>query len=79
MELKSLAQDNDYYDAISDLHAYEEDIPRLFVPGLFNIATGSTELRYGGVGAPTQFYMKWADAPPEYADKNDNKQAIKAL
>jgi type I restriction enzyme R subunit len=79
MELKSLAQDNDYYDAISDLHAYEDDIPRLFVPGLFNVAADSTELRYGGVGAPTQFYMKWADAPPEYTDENDNKQAVQAL
>ncbi|MDS0261887.1 type I restriction endonuclease subunit R [Haloarcula sp. S1CR25-12] len=79
MELKSLAQDNDYYDAISDLHAYEDDIPRLFVSGLFNVAADSTELRYGGVGAPTQFYMKWADAPPEYADENSNKQAIQAL
>jgi len=79
MELKSLAQDNDYYDAISDLHDYEEDVPRLFVPGLFNVAADTTALRYGGVGAPTQFYMKWGDAPPEYADDNENKQAIQAL
>ncbi|WP_436909030.1 type I restriction endonuclease subunit R [Halosimplex marinum] len=79
MELKSLAQDNDYYDAISDLHAYEDDISRLFVPGLFNVAADTTELRYGAVGAPTEFYMKWGDAPPEYADDNEMKQAIQAL
>ena len=27
MELKSLTQDNDYYDAITDLHGYEADVP----------------------------------------------------
>ena len=56
MELKSLTQDNDYYDAITDLHGYEADVPRLFVPGLFNVAADTTEFRYGAVGAPTAFY-----------------------
>ncbi|CDK39488.1 type I restriction endonuclease subunit R [Halorubrum sp. AJ67] len=80
MELKSLAQDNDYYDAISDLHAYENDVPRLFVPGLFNIAADTMELRYGAVGAPTEFYEPWKDPPEEYADEdNEMKQAVQAL
>lgn len=79
MELKSLAQDNDYYDAIADLHDYEDDVPRLFVPGLFNIAADTTEMRYGAVGAKTEFYMKWADAPPKYQDESGMKQAVQAL
>lgn len=79
MELKSLAQDNDYYDAISDLHNYEETVPRLFVPGLFNVAADTTALRYGAVGAPTQFYMKWADAPEQYESDNEMRQAVQAL
>jgi type I restriction enzyme R subunit len=79
MELKSKAQDNDYYDAISDLREYEEDVPRLFVPGLFNIAADTMELRYGAVGASREFYEPWNDAPPEYEDENGMRQAVRAL
>ena len=80
MELKSLAQDNDYYDAITDLHNYEDDVPRLFVPGLFNVAADTREFRYGSVGAPTEFYEPWNDAPEVYADEtNPMQQAVKAL
>ena len=80
MELKSLAQDNDYYDAISDLHQYEEDVPRLFIPGLFNVATDTMEFRYGSVGAPDEFYELWNEAPEQFADEeNPMKQAVQAL
>ncbi|MCL9813763.1 type I restriction endonuclease subunit R [Natranaeroarchaeum aerophilus] len=80
MELKSLAQDNDYYDAITDLQEYEEDVPRLFVPGLFNVAADTMELRYGAVGAPGEFYEPWNEAPAEYAaEENRMKQATQAL
>ena len=79
MELKSLAQDNDWHDAVSDLLTYEKDVPRLFVPALFNIAADTMELRYGAVGAPKEFYEPWNDAPEEYADDNDMKQAVRAL
>jgi len=79
MELKSQAQDNDWHDAVSDLLAYQEDVPRLFVPGLFNIAADTMELRYGAVGAPKEFYEPWNDAPAEYEDDNAMRQAIKAL
>ena len=80
MELKSVAQDNDYYDAISDLHQYEEDVPRLFIPGLFNVAADTMEFRYGSVGAPEEFYELWNEAPEQYADEdNQMKQAVQAL
>ncbi len=79
MELKSLAQDNDFFDAISDLQSYEEQVPRLFVPGLLNVAADTTELRYGAVGAGTEFYEPWTDAVPEYEDANPMKQAVQAL
>lgn len=79
MELKSLTQDNWIADAISDLRGYEEDVPRLFVPGLLNIAADTTELRYGAVGAPAKFYNRWTDALPEYEDPNPMKQAVTAL
>ncbi|MFC6873641.1 type I restriction endonuclease subunit R [Halobellus marinus] len=79
MELKSLAQDNDWHDAVSDLKAYEEDVPRLFVPGLFNIAADTMELRYGAVGAPKEFYEPWNDAPERFQDDNEMRQAVTAL
>ncbi len=80
MELKSQTQDNDYYDAISDLHDYEDDVPRLFVPGLFNVAADTFQFRYGAVGAPAEFYGPWNDAPNVYADpENEMKQATRAL
>jgi type I restriction enzyme R subunit len=79
MELKSLAQDNDWHDAVYDLKDYEEDVPRLFVPGLFNIAADTMELRYGAVGAPKEFYEPWNDAPKRYQDDNGMKQAVRAL
>ena len=80
MELKSVAQDNDYYDAISDLHQYEEDVPRLFIPGLFNVAADTMEFRYGSVGAPDEFYEPWNEAPKQYANEdNPMKQAVQAL
>jgi type I restriction enzyme R subunit len=78
-EVKSLAQDNDYYDAISDLREYEEQVPRLFIPGLFNVATDTTALRYGAVGAEREFYEPWSDGPPEYEDDIPMKQAVQAL
>jgi type I restriction enzyme R subunit len=80
MELKSVAQDNDYYDAISDLRSYEADVPRLFVPGLFNVAADTMEFRYGAVGAPTEFYEPWNEAPEAYTDAdNPMKQGTQAL
>lgn len=80
MELKSLAQDNDYTAAIRDLHQYEEKVPRLFLPTLFNVAADTQELRYGAIQAPKKFYFPWSDAPEQYAaPDNPMKQAVQAL
>jgi type I restriction enzyme R subunit len=78
-ELKSLAQSNNYKNAISDLKEYEEDAPRLFVPGLLNFAADTLEFRYGGVGAPPEFYEPWRDAPEQYQHDNPQRQAVQAL
>jgi type I restriction enzyme R subunit len=79
MELKSSAQDNDYWDAIQDLHELEDKVSRFFVPGLLNIAGDSLKLVYGAVGAPTEFYQEWNEAPPKHEDENPMKQAVQAL
>jgi type I restriction enzyme R subunit len=78
MELKSLAQDNDYYDAVRDLQDYEERLSRLFVPGLFNVAADTMEFRYGAVGAPMEYYQLWR--PEDYdPEGNDMEQAVRSL
>lgn len=80
MELKSLAQDNDFYDAIKDLQRYETEERRLFVPVLFNVAADTMELRYGAAGAPPEYYMPWSEAPREFEDPtNPLKQTVQAL
>jgi type I restriction enzyme R subunit len=80
MELKSIAEDNDFYDAIRDLKNYEKKRSRLFVPGLFNVAADQGEYRYAAVGAPQRFYMPWRNAPEQYAfEDNEPKQAIRAM
>ena len=81
MELKSLAQENDYYDAISDLQNYEEDISQLFVPNLWNVAADSMAYRYGAVGASSSFYMPWKadkdETPTEYRIKEEDANPLK--
>jgi type I restriction enzyme R subunit len=80
MELKSLAQDNDYTDAIEDLGEYEEKVPRFFYPTLLNVAADTEELRYGAVGAPEKFYFPWPKAPGRFeAEGQPMKQATWAL
>jgi type I restriction enzyme R subunit len=79
MELKSLAQDNDYTDAIADLRGYEDDVPRFFFPTLLNVVADTQSFRYGAVGARPGFYFPWSKAPPHYKDENDLKQATHAL
>ena len=79
MELKSVAHDNDFYDAINDLQEYEEKVPRAFIPTLFNVAADTQELRYGAVGATHEFYQGWTTAPEQYQSDNDMKQAVQAL
>ncbi|WP_251962960.1 type I restriction endonuclease subunit R [Salinibacter ruber] len=79
MEIKSLAQDNDWTDATSDLRGYEEAVPRLFFPTLLNVAADTQSFRYGAVGAKPGFYFPWSKAPLKYQDENDLKQATQAL
>jgi type I restriction enzyme R subunit len=77
MELKSVTQENDYYDAIEDIQEYEEDISRLFVPALFNVASDSMEFRYGSVNATNEFYNPWK--PDENTGGIPVKQAVEDL
>jgi type I restriction enzyme R subunit len=77
VELKSITQENDYYNAIEDIHEYEDKVSRLFVPGLLNVAADTQEFRYGAVGAPTEYYNPWK--PTEKENQIQNKEAIETL
>ena len=79
IELKDITHDNDYLDAINDLQTYEERLPRLFIPALFNVAADTQTLRYGAVGATREFYQDWTTAPEQYQSDNDLKQSVQAL
>jgi type I restriction enzyme R subunit len=79
MELKSLAQDNDWTDATADLRRYEEQVRRLFYPTLLNVAADTEAFRYGAVGARPGFYFPWSEAPLQYQSENALKQATQAL
>lgn len=79
-ELKSRAQEKDYYDAIDDLQEYEENGKRLFFSNLFNLAIDSTDYRYGAIGAPKDQYYPWREAPQKYQDiDNEVKKAVHSM
>ncbi len=79
IELKSLAQGKDYFDALEDLIKYEKGAPDLFVPVLFNIGADSENLRMGGIGADESAYMPWREFSKEYQGGSETKQAVKSI
>lgn len=79
-ELKSVAQEKDYYDAIDDMKDYEKSVPRLFVPALLNLAVDGLEYRYGPTDGTHKDYRPWREAPPEHEDmKNEVKRAVHSM
>ena len=59
IELKSTAEGNTVGTAIQEMKEYEEKEPRLFIPGLLNIACDGEKLRCAAVGAKKKFYFPW--------------------
>ena len=76
-ELKSTTRGNTYQDGINDLSSYQNDVPRLFIPALFNVAADDSTLRYGSINAPHKHYNPWQDDDSEF--KNDLKEAVFSL
>ncbi|MED5369675.1 MAG: HsdR family type I site-specific deoxyribonuclease [Myxococcota bacterium] len=56
------------FDAIEQIRMYESDVPRLFAPNLFNIATNDVTFLYGATGAPSEFWSRWRDPWPRSPD-----------
>ena len=67
IEAKSAIGKQDVFDAIDDIAVYESELPRLFQPNLFNIATNGLALRYGPTGCPKEFWATWRDPWPRKA------------
>ncbi|GAB6152792.1 HsdR family type I site-specific deoxyribonuclease [Desulfosporosinus burensis] len=73
IECKSPIANQDIYSGIHQIHTYEKQIPKLFVPNIFNISTDGKELLYGATGTPAKYYLEWKDPWPhkvsEFADR----------
>jgi type I restriction enzyme R subunit len=76
-ELKSTTRGKTYQDGINDLRSYQKNVPRLFIPALFNVAADDSTLRYGSINAPHEHYNPWRDDDLEFG--NDLKEAVFAL
>ena len=49
-----------WVDGASQVHDdYEKNVPELFVPNVFSVATEGKEYRYGAIGAPLEFWGPW--------------------
>lgn len=49
-----------WVDGASQVHDdYEKNVPELFVPNVFSVATDGKEYRYGSIGAPLEFWGPW--------------------
>ena len=52
---------------------YEKNVPELFVPNVFSVATDGKEYRYGSIGAPVEIWGPWR---PEIGDLLSGLQQI---
>lgn len=65
IEAKSpISTSQNTWTAVSQIQQYEENIPRLFYPNLFNIATNNHTFLYGATGSPRQHWGRWRDPWP---------------
>ena len=49
-----------WLDAALDIHEdYERNVPELFVPNVFSIATEGKDFRYGSIGLPVELWGPW--------------------
>ncbi|MEM1054387.1 MAG: HsdR family type I site-specific deoxyribonuclease [Bacteroidota bacterium] len=59
-------------DTIDQVKSAEREVPRLFAPNLFNVATTDVDLKFGATGSPREHWSRWPDPWPrkkeEFAD-----------
>ncbi len=60
-----------WLDAALQVHDdYEHNVPELFVPNLFSVATEGKEFRYGSIGLPVDMWGPW------WVDANEGAPAL---
>ena len=69
------------FDAIDQVHSAEREVPRLFHPNLFSIATNDMTFLYGATGAPSEFWFRWRDPWPRKAEEftDETEKGLYAL
>jgi len=48
-----------WVDGALQVHGYEADLPELFVPNVFSVATEGKEFRYGSIRMPLELWGPW--------------------
>jgi len=76
IEAKSpLSPKQNTWDAVAQIRQYETNIPRLFAPNLFNIATNDLHFLYGATGAKAAYWGQWRDPWPRKAEEFSDQSA----
>lgn len=69
-ELKTPVRDAiTWLDGASDIQKYEQSIPQLFVPNIFNFSTEGKCFRYGSIGMPLNLWGPWHTS--DYKEEGD--------
>jgi len=59
---------------------YEANVPELFVPNVFSVATEGKEYRYGSIGLPVQYWGPWRiDADTNLPSLEQVKDAVSSM
>ena len=70
-----------WLDAALQIHDdYEHNIPELFVPNVFSVATEGKEFRYGSIGLPVELWGPWRiEADSETPALQETEKAISSM
>jgi type I restriction enzyme R subunit len=68
-----------WLDAAIQVHDYEQNVPELFVPNVFSVATEGKELRYGSVRMPVDMWGPWRDGDEKQSLSDVEKSATSML
>lgn len=69
-----------WLDAAIQLHDdYERNVPELFVPNVFSIATEGKDFRYGSIGLPVELWGPWREADSDTQSLQQTDKAIASM
>ncbi|MBI1318329.1 MAG: HsdR family type I site-specific deoxyribonuclease [Candidatus Hydrogenedens sp.] len=70
-----------WLDAALQVHEdYEQNVPELFVPNVFSVATEGKEFRYGSIRMPVEFWGPWRmDDEQVHGSMQEVEKAVKSM